>query len=112
MVRQALNMLKMQGELESISTKLKLLASECHLNRSPYKQRFDEMTEFLGRGGYQNMQSFYSINILPNYDQRLSVLSNTKLAIEILSEDAMCTVRGFPATKPRGKRSFQGRRMT
>ena len=57
------------------------------------------------------MQSFYSINILPITDPKtLSVLSNTKLAIEILSEDAMCTVHRVPRLlSPEASESFQGR---
>jgi len=93
-VRQALNLISTQQELDIIARRLKLCINESHLNRSIYKDRFDIMTDYLDQGAI--IEILYStLDVLSErvVDATiLSVLRDTKMAVEILVEDTMDTV--------------------
>ena len=93
--RQAINLLKSRATLEIISRRIKVCINECHLNRSIYKERFDLMTDNLDVDSVldtfnDNIQ--YLRSRAYGDDTLLSVLSDTKLAIDILCEDTLSTL--------------------
>lgn len=94
-IRQALNLMKRQQVLNVTSRKVKSCINECHLNRSIYKERFDSITDYLDIGEILNV-FFNAIGALRNRvegHEVKDVLTEIELAITILYEDTMDTVR-------------------
>lgn len=93
-VRQGLNLLKSRGDIAAVSRKIKLLLNGANLNRSTYKQRFDQITDYLDTEEIVAV----CLNGLDSLQERVKdvqvqqVLAETRLAIEILCEDTMETV--------------------
>ncbi len=94
-VRQGLHLLKARGDVAAISKKIKGLINGCQLNRSQYKQRFDQMADYLDTDEIVSI----CLNALDSLYDRVergpvrTVVSETRLAIEILCEDTMASVQ-------------------
>lgn len=93
-VRQGLNLLKERGDIASVSKKIKAVMNSSHLNKSEYKQRFDAMTDYLDTAEIiaictQALRSLYG---RVESAAVKATISETQLAIEILTEDTMATV--------------------
>lgn len=93
-VRQALNLIKAQQELDIISRKLKVCINESHLNRSVYKERFDKITDYLDATEIIEICNDALDSLCTRVADKATheVLIKTKLAIEILCEDTMDTI--------------------
>lgn len=94
-VRQALNLIKAQRGLDGISRKIKLCINESHLNRSVYKERFDQITDHLDADEIIRicMESLKSLQGRVSDPATRKAVAETALAIEILCEDTMETLR-------------------
>lgn len=93
-VRQALNLLKAQQDLDVISRKLKVCINESHLNRSVYKDRFDKITDYLEAAEIieicnNALDSLFARVVDPQIQE---ALIKTKLAIEVLCGNTMDTI--------------------
>ncbi len=94
-VRQGLNLLKSRGDIATVSKKIKVLINSCHLNRSIYKQNFDTMTDYLDTDELVAI-CLDALDALYNRVDSASVkaaIQETRLAIEVLCEDTMETVK-------------------
>lgn len=94
-VRQGLNLLKSRGDMVSVSKKTKAIINGSHLNRSVYKERFDTMTDYLSIDEIVSIctDAIDSLSTRVESSAISSTLAETRLAIEILCEDTMDTVR-------------------
>ena len=94
-VRQGLNLLKARSDIASVSKKIKAVINSSHLNRSEYKLRFDAITDYLDTDEIiaicmDALQSLYS---RVDSTSVKATIGETQLAITILAEDTMATVK-------------------
>ncbi len=94
-VRQALNLLKNQQELEVISRKVKARINECHLNRSVLKERFDRITDYLELDEIVEVFNEAIRNLESRADgvTLKTVLHDIAKAVGVLCESTMDTIR-------------------
>jgi DNA (cytosine-5)-methyltransferase 1 len=93
-VRQALNLMKNQNNIEFTSRQIKLLINECHLNRGEFKDQYDNITNVLSLNNTIDIFK-KSCDSLFHRVQDLQVqqtISNIILSIDILYESVPETV--------------------
>lgn len=93
-IRQAIHLIRNQYKLEIINRKIKASINECHLNRSTFKMQFDSMTDSLDLDSILQIFDEAIISLQNRSDSiaTTAVLTETKLAIDILCEDTMSTL--------------------
>lgn len=93
-IRQALNLVKDQNNIDLISKRIKMIINECHLNRGKYKQQYDFISDVLSLENtleiFQSSCHSIDSHILDNAIK--DTLKDIQLSIEILFEPVLETI--------------------
>lgn len=93
-IRQAINLIKNQRTLEIISRKIRVSINDCHLNRSPYKDQFDSMTDHLSLESILKIFEAGIDSLMQRSDEvAKSALKETRIAIDIVCEDTLASLQ-------------------
>jgi len=93
-VRQALNLMKNQNNIEITSRRIKIIINECHLNRGEVKDQYDHITDVLSLNNTINIFNNSCTSLFERV-QDISIrqtLNNIQLSVDVLYESVLETV--------------------
>ena len=93
-VRQSLNLMKNQNNIEITSRRIKLIINECHLNRGEIKDQYDIITDVLNLSNTIKVFNSSCASLFERVQDTSirQTLNNIQLSVDVLFESALETV--------------------